>query len=674
MDVKGAYTTIKEFLFTFESCEVFSSFSNDQQSRWSFQAGREIIIPDYQREFRWQEKQFYDLVQDINNNNCYLGQIAVSCRPNSSKYYLVDGQQRLTSLIILLTVLCRYFYVYDDSLNISKHELHYAANNAFSEGSRLKFTSNCFSDFQKFISQIYQEKDAQAETFEEGFFPKPSQDSYEQAPRYINACSYLNKLIYNAMKDKTSKADKLNFVKTFIDKIYNTKISVVVFEGNNLCESEKIFLDINEKGLGLDDEDILKAYFFRSVSSEYGDQALKTWSELKENFFRFKKALCCSEKTSLEMLVNFSLQTSLLSEECNYDFDKFTSDLRYVAKEKKHICELFTDSELQKAIQNTSSFFYEMASLVENDVNASYYKDYFKGIDSTVRAVFHLLLQTLGKSEMKIIFIALMKIRWLKNKSSESLSLEDIIQVFSFYIISNISGIKKEKSLLTQKFMSAKNISDAYKSLFVIEKNLLLESNEKAATLKSDQEKAEYLSFNIQMFYNDFTFDANNNRWKISITNQEFLAKYSSNREKYIKDHFIIQNGKSILLSNNDTISINSKMKSLRKRAYNFIYHKDEFENIDFVSRINKIDLAAKEKPIEETYGKYEIAYFEFIKQQLELYFHNDNTIPTWDETIKLYEASLPNDFQPIVVHLLQDNCSTWNNKICTFFLEQLSQ
>ena len=673
MDVKGAYTTIKEFLFTCESCEVLSSFSNDQQSRWSFQAGREIIIPDYQREFRWQEKQFYDLVQDINNNNCYLGQIAVSCRPNSSKYYLVDGQQRITSLIILLTVLCRYFYVYDDNINISKHELHYAANNASYEGSRLKFTSNCFSDFQNFVSHIYRNKDSQVEIFEEGLFSKPSQDSYEQAPRYINACSYLNKLIYNAIKDMTTKADKLNFIKIFIDKIYNTKISVVVFEGNNLCESEKIFLDINEKGLGLDNEDILKAYFFRSVSSEHGDQALKTWSALKENFFNFKKALCCSEKTSLEMIVNFSLQTALLSEESSYDFDKFTSDLRYVAKEKKHVCELFIDSELQQAIENTSKFLKDVADLVENNADSSYYKKYFHGENSTSRPVFHLLFQTLGKAEMKIIFIALMKIWWLKNNKNEVLTLEDIVQLFSFYIVSNISGIKKEKSLLSKKFMSAKSVNDAYVALFDIEKNLLIESNEKAATLKWDQEKAEYLSFNIQMFYNDFIFDCNENHWKIAISNQKFLAKYSSNREKYIKYHFIIQNGNNILLKNNTTISINSKMKTLRKRAYNFIYHEDIFENIDFVSRINKIDLAAKDKPIEETYGKYEIAYFNFIKEQLELYFHKDNIIPTWDETIKLYESSLPNAFQSIVVYLLQDHCSTWNNKVCTFFLEQLS-
>ena len=674
MDVKGAYTTIKEFLFTCDQCDVLSSFSNSQQAQWCFQANREIIIPDYQREFRWQEKQLDDLVKDINNGNCYLGQIAVSCRPNSSKYYLVDGQQRITSLVILLTVLARYFYVYDDNLNISKYELHHVANNARHSTARLNFTSNCFSDFQGYISQIYQNKDPEGLCFDDNLFSKPTKDSYEQAPRYINACSHFNKIVHNLIKEKQTKAEKLSYIKDLIDKIYSTKISVVVFEGNNLCESEKIFLDINEKGLGLDSEDILKAYFFRFVSSEHGDEALTTWTSLKENFFKFKKALGCSEKITLELLVNFSLQTALLSEDECFDYDKFTSDLRYISKEKKHICELFINSELQKSIIRTAEFLDEIASLVDNGPNSSYYVNYFAKANSTSRPVFHLLLQTLGKAEMKIIYIALIKVWWIKSKANEALTLEDIIQIFSFYIISNISGIKKEKGVLSKNFMSAKTIDDVYISLFDIERKLLLDSNEKASTLKSDQEKAEYLSFNIQMFYNDFHFNLDDSRWKIKLSNQEFLAKYSSNREKYIKDHFIIQNGKTIRLSNNTVFQISDKMKTLRKRAYNFIYHKDEFENIDFVSRINKIDEISKTTALDKLYGKYEITYFNFVKEMLQLYFRKENSIPTWEETVQLYHSAIPDSFSDIVSHILQDNCVTWNKKICTFLLDQLSQ
>lgn len=78
MEVKGAYTTIKDFLFTYKECKIVSSFSNADENQWSFESERTIKIPDYQREFRWKEKQLEELYNDINRGNCYLGQIAVS--------------------------------------------------------------------------------------------------------------------------------------------------------------------------------------------------------------------------------------------------------------------------------------------------------------------------------------------------------------------------------------------------------------------------------------------------------------------------------------------------------------------------------------------------------------------------------------------------------------------
>ena len=105
-------------------------------------------------------------------------------------------------------------------------------------------------------------------------------------------------------------------------------------------------------------------------------------------------------------------------------------------------------------------------------------------------------------------------------------------------MISNISGVKKEKSIISKTFISAKDIPSAYSELFALEKQLLSISNEKSYTLKRDQDKAEFLSFNIQMFYNVFNFNKTNKQWEIKLSNQEFLDNYQSNRHLYIKDHF----------------------------------------------------------------------------------------------------------------------------------------
>lgn len=89
MKVRGAYMAVDQFLHTYKKGIVYTEKGTNVQDSWHLEAGRKIIIPDYQREYRWEEKQLSELAGDINNGNCYLGQIAVSRNSNDpSNYYL----------------------------------------------------------------------------------------------------------------------------------------------------------------------------------------------------------------------------------------------------------------------------------------------------------------------------------------------------------------------------------------------------------------------------------------------------------------------------------------------------------------------------------------------------------------------------------------------------------
>lgn len=64
----------------------------------------EYIIPLYQRAYAWEDKQLTQLVEDIEDvaedANYYIGSLIVS--KQNGRYEVVDGQQRLTSLYLLL--------------------------------------------------------------------------------------------------------------------------------------------------------------------------------------------------------------------------------------------------------------------------------------------------------------------------------------------------------------------------------------------------------------------------------------------------------------------------------------------------------------------------------------------------------------------------------------------
>ena len=650
---------------------IYTEKGNGSQDSWYLEEKRKIIIPDYQREYRWEEKQLIELIDDIGKGQCYLGQIAVSHIANEPKnYYLVDGQQRITSIIILLTVLNRHFYMHNDTINIKRFELHKAENNKDGDNlSRLVFETNCFENFQSFLSQAYFLNDEQ---FLNRQFEHAIKDSYLQEERYINACIVLHSEVKKHMDLNKQIPKKLEYVKDLISKVLETKVSVVIFEGDSSYESERVFLDINEKGLQLDNEDTLKAYYFKTVSDENGKEALEIWQSLKEAYYNIKEVLG-KTKIPLETFVNFAIQTDLLMADSSLDYHRFDSDLRYKDKNgKKHICELYIDTDLHNSMKLVVQFFQEIYNLLQNDSNSSFYRQYLCKRDSTTREIFKLLFNSICRSDMSIIFIAMIKFWWLRRRNKQFLTAEDIIQLFSFYVISNVSGVKKDRLLFDNNFISATTIIDTYKNLHIIEIQMLKDAFSKTTTLKRDQEKGEFLSFNIQMFYNDFHFNEEKRYWEIAITNQEFLAKYSSNREKYIKDHFLIQNGREIKLFNGKKFQITQGMTILRKRAYNFIYHKDNFDNIDFISRLNKIRTRrASGKQSNSEYGEYENDYFSFIEEQLRAYFEIDNKLSSaaaWNEVKKRYSKGLPDIFPKIVSYVLEEHIYSWNNFVCKKF------
>lgn len=72
--------------------------------------GEEFLIPDYQRGYRWETQQVTDLLNDISffykefPGESYSMQPIVVKRKNG-KWEVVDGQQRLTTVLLILQAL-----------------------------------------------------------------------------------------------------------------------------------------------------------------------------------------------------------------------------------------------------------------------------------------------------------------------------------------------------------------------------------------------------------------------------------------------------------------------------------------------------------------------------------------------------------------------------------------
>ena len=93
---------------------------------------KQFILPIYQREYGWNEKHCKQLLEDIIRvgqneklSSYFLGPIVSKSvgGPALAQYLVVDGQQRLTTLLLLLSALGEAIEVNTDEINVSKKEI-----------------------------------------------------------------------------------------------------------------------------------------------------------------------------------------------------------------------------------------------------------------------------------------------------------------------------------------------------------------------------------------------------------------------------------------------------------------------------------------------------------------------------------------------------------------------
>ncbi len=76
---------------------------------------RKLIIPSYQRPYAWESEDIGEIFQTISNSQenyediCFFGSIILSKKSNGNgfgqeKYYIIDGQQRLSSFLLILRI------------------------------------------------------------------------------------------------------------------------------------------------------------------------------------------------------------------------------------------------------------------------------------------------------------------------------------------------------------------------------------------------------------------------------------------------------------------------------------------------------------------------------------------------------------------------------------------
>ncbi|RKH63753.1 DUF262 domain-containing protein [Corallococcus aberystwythensis] len=234
-------------------------------------------LPTFQRDYKWESKHFIELLSDIQGaflesydpthgrkevasyRSYFLGSIITSAEKGGQKP-IVDGQQRLTSIFILLAYLKRYCH---DS-KISNVEDLTTLLQRTSYGT-IDYTIG-FSDSRRSIFREYLNQDQSASAAMENIDSLPSLDSGDQ--KVIEALKSVDKEIHSTVK---------RHVEFFIDYLIE-KVELIEISVASENDAHRVFVTMNDRGLRLGPIDLLKGHILSKVTdSEVNQKCHELW-------------------------------------------------------------------------------------------------------------------------------------------------------------------------------------------------------------------------------------------------------------------------------------------------------------------------------------------------------------------------------------------------------------
>jgi|LakMenE18May11ns_1017448.scaffolds.fasta_scaffold9892264_1 uncharacterized protein with ParB-like and HNH nuclease domain len=245
--------------------------------------GKSYQVPIFQRDYSWDRDDWEDLWNDIkeipNDKTHYLGYLVLQpIQEGKESYWVIDGQQRLTTLSILVTAVTALLDKWSDenvdreNNTIRKEKIteRYLGNYSLSKlnlDPKLKLNRNNDDYYKSWLLKLRQPTTLAK--------LKPSQKLLQKAFNY-----FFNELdaMFNENKSGSELAE-------FLEDIIGNGINFTQIIVNNDLDAFKVFETLNARGVKLSTADLLKNYLFK-LTSQLGqldlDEAERRWQNITD--------------------------------------------------------------------------------------------------------------------------------------------------------------------------------------------------------------------------------------------------------------------------------------------------------------------------------------------------------------------------------------------------------
>jgi hypothetical protein len=242
------------------------------------------LVPDYQREYVWSEKEVRQLLDDIDeqvdsasDREYFIGMILVSPTKERNHYEVIDGQQRLTTFFLLLCALRYFFKGEPPHQTISNLVVTNFTTRDGKTCTSLKLDpryENASEVMHKIVECDGDAQEARAAVLSANIATFGSLENLLIAYNTI----------FEYLRDNYSDRAKLE---RYWGYLANNVVFIQI--STDVSSALKIFETINERGIGLNPMDLLKNLLFTQVRADEFGKLKSEWKKITGPLERAKE-------------------------------------------------------------------------------------------------------------------------------------------------------------------------------------------------------------------------------------------------------------------------------------------------------------------------------------------------------------------------------------------------
>lgn len=285
---------------------------------------KKYIIPPYQRPYSWTPDNAEQLIDDIyqsylsDENEYFIGSMICINKGNNT-FEVVDGQQRLTTLSLIVSELKKLIDFQGVKDDLQKRILPIDVYSDETDEPRL-VVRNKEHDLYKFY--ILQDKKEY----------KPEKPSDTEQLFIDNACA-----VRSYLSDK-EQVDLKKIAKYILQNVF-----IVFVQTDDFASSFRLFNVLNNRGLPLSNADLLKNTLFESSASMKKDssQIESSWSQIEDmvgvnKLDKFLTLHKLSEKKDRDRVLQKGLDSFIESLQVDFNSDAVEMSLMLVNSAKNY--------------------------------------------------------------------------------------------------------------------------------------------------------------------------------------------------------------------------------------------------------------------------------------------------------------------------------------------------